>query len=203
MVFFFTVQSLHGQINKPDENELVTPLFGREKLEKIKEAKSLKKHLIALLNKYYRCLVTGPCTKKEMNEFRRDIKRTIYAIFITTGIILLLRRQYRVVQEAGEKPTWKFPAQYFQIRKKQAEAKVEKVKQQVEDVEEIMKAAKGVATGQTGVQVPYLGEVKVTPQEERKIPQGQPQPAPQPEEQQGWGEWMWSYVPALYPVPEE
>lgn len=174
-----------------EETQTVVPLIKR--LKKIK-IRSIKKHIIARFDKYKRCIWSGPCTQKEMNEFQQDAKKAIYAIMIATAGTYILRYMYKSVEKKGEKPTIIFPVQWVERKKR-------KIKKIFKGGKKVLRVAEGLADGETqiAIQTP-LGEVTVRPSPVPKKQEEQPsqQEPPQQEEEWCWRDSImnpWNWVP--------
>ncbi len=89
--FFFL---LYAPTTTRGETEGVPPIFGPDKQQKIiKKINKFKKNCMTRLHKYKRCLFTGPCTRKEMNEFRQDMRRLAGGIGVGVLVLYVLKKR--------------------------------------------------------------------------------------------------------------
>lgn len=159
-------------VSAQENNEtLEEPILGREKIERLKRLRTLHKRLWQRLLQHKRCLITGPCTKKEMSALKSDIKKLILATIATVVGVYVIRHQRSTVERAGEKPVWwKLPAQYVGVQRR----KFEKAKKSVEKIGKMVGDV-----GEEGIDIKSgFGTIQVKPGQKK------PQQAPQ----KGWME---------------
>lgn len=180
------VAQLLPQSSQPiaEDNDSQEPLFGREKIERIKKLPLLPKKVWQRLLQHKRCLITGPCTKKEMAALKKDVTKVIIATIAMIGLVYSIKHQRKVIIDAGLTPgwIWQVPFQYLRIRQgqvKKAKQRVIKLKDHVQRAERIFE---GVSNEGIEIKHGKIGTVTVRAGKKKSE-----------DSVQTWGKWWQSW----------
>jgi hypothetical protein len=125
---------------KVEESKLVKPLLSRERLY-IKPTK-IKKYILATIDQYKRCFITGPCTQQEVKTVQKDLKKALFALVFLSGSIYFLKQCAATQAAQGEQipwySFWRLLPAYYKSREQQARNVVSLMKMQKEHDQKII-----------------------------------------------------------------